>query len=248
MKATVAYDGEAPSVWHVFPAALYPEREAAELFGMRSRAIRTRSGCSPPKASTRCCASRSARRGGARRDGRRAAGPMPPRAASRARPAPRVCVASRAASTSWPPSTSCSTWDRSIRPRTACCTCCVELDGEEVIAAEASLGYLHRGIEKLAESRRYHQMGTLLDRADYVSGMHTETAFALAAEKLAGIEVPRKASWLRSLVMELNRYREPHGVARHVRPGRRGDGAVPLHHARPRDAPRHPRGDHAARG
>jgi len=82
----------------------------------------------------------------------------------------------------------------------------VELDGEEVIAAEASLGYLHRGIEKLAETRKYHQVATLLDRADYVSGLHTETAFALAVEKLAGIEVPRKANWIRSLVMELNRY------------------------------------------
>ena len=82
----------------------------------------------------------------------------------------------------------------------------VELDGEEVIAAEASLGYLHRGIEKLAESRRYHQVPTLLDRADYLSGLHTETAWALTVEKLAGIEVPRKASWLRTLLMELNRY------------------------------------------
>ena len=82
----------------------------------------------------------------------------------------------------------------------------LELDGEEVIAAEASLGYLHRGIEKLAESRRYHQVATLLDRADYLSGLHTETAFALAVEQLAGIEVPRRASWLRSLAMELNRY------------------------------------------
>jgi NADH-quinone oxidoreductase subunit D len=82
----------------------------------------------------------------------------------------------------------------------------VELDGEEVISAEASLGYLHRGIEKLAESRRYHQVATLLDRADYVSGLHTETAFALTVEKLAEIEVPRRASWLRSLAMELNRY------------------------------------------
>lgn len=82
----------------------------------------------------------------------------------------------------------------------------LELDGEEVIAAEASIGYLHRGIEKLAESRRYHQVATLLDRSDYVSGLFTETAFALATERLAGIEVPRKASWIRSLVMELNRY------------------------------------------
>jgi NADH-quinone oxidoreductase subunit D len=81
----------------------------------------------------------------------------------------------------------------------------LELDGEEIVAAEASLGYLHRGIEKLAESRRYHQMATLLDRADYLAGLHTETAFAMAVEKLAGIEVPAKALWIRSLVMEVNR-------------------------------------------
>lgn len=81
----------------------------------------------------------------------------------------------------------------------------LELDGEEVQAAEASVGYLHRGVEKLAESRRYHQVGTLLDRADYMSGLHTETAFSLAVEKLAGIEVPERASWIRTLMMELNR-------------------------------------------
>jgi len=86
----------------------------------------------------------------------------------------------------------------------------LELDGEEVQAAEASVGYLHRGIEKLAESRKYHQVGTLLDRADYLSGFHTETAFALTVEKLGEIEVPEKASWIRSLLMELNR------IASHV--------------------------------
>jgi NADH-quinone oxidoreductase subunit D len=81
----------------------------------------------------------------------------------------------------------------------------LELDGEEVVAAEASLGYLHRGVEKLAETRRYHQVGTLLDRADYVSGIHSEAAFAMAVEQLATIEVPRKAHWIRSLMMEINR-------------------------------------------
>ena len=86
----------------------------------------------------------------------------------------------------------------------------LELDGEEVQAAEASVGYLHRGIEKLAESRKYHQVGTLLDRSDYLAGLHTETAFALAVERLAGIEVPRKADWIRSLTMELCR------IASHV--------------------------------
>jgi len=81
----------------------------------------------------------------------------------------------------------------------------LELDGEEVTAGEAVIGYLHRGIEKLAESRRYSAVGTLMDRGDYVSGIHNELAFALAAEKIAGIEVPRRANWLRVLMGELNR-------------------------------------------
>jgi len=81
----------------------------------------------------------------------------------------------------------------------------LELDGEVVTAGEAVIGYLHRGIEKLAESRRYSAVGTLMDRGDYVSGIHNELAFALAAEKVAGIEVPRRANWLRVLMGELNR-------------------------------------------
>ena len=81
----------------------------------------------------------------------------------------------------------------------------IEVDGEEVVTAEVSIGYLHRGIEKLAEHRRYDAVGTLMDRGDYVSGIHGELAFALAAEKLMEVEVPRKAQWLRSLTSELNR-------------------------------------------
>ena len=81
----------------------------------------------------------------------------------------------------------------------------IEVDGEEVIAAEVSVGYLHRGIEKLAEHRRYDAVGTLMDRGDYVSGIMGELAFALATEQLMEIEVPRKAHWLRSLTSELNR-------------------------------------------
>lgn len=81
----------------------------------------------------------------------------------------------------------------------------VEVDGEEVVAAESSVGYLHRGIEKLAESRRYDQLGTLMDRGDYVSGMHGETAAALAVERLMEIEVPDKGRWIRSMVGELTR-------------------------------------------
>jgi len=81
----------------------------------------------------------------------------------------------------------------------------LELDGEEVTAGEAVIGYLHRGIEKLAESRRYSAAGTLLDRGDYASGIHSELAFALATERLMEIEVPRRASYLRSMLGELNR-------------------------------------------
>lgn len=81
----------------------------------------------------------------------------------------------------------------------------LELDGEEVVAGETVIGYLHRGIEKLAESRRFGAVGTLMDRGDYVSGIHNELAFALATEKVAEIEVPRRANYLRSLFGELNR-------------------------------------------
>lgn len=79
------------------------------------------------------------------------------------------------------------------------------LEGEVVIAAEPSIGYLHRSIEKLCESRSYKQCISLMDRADYVSGFHTELAFLLAAERLGGIEVPPKAQYLRVLFSELCR-------------------------------------------
>ena len=81
----------------------------------------------------------------------------------------------------------------------------LEVDGEEIICAEACIGYLHRGIEKLAEHRRYAQLATLMDRGDYISGMHNELAVALAAEQLIEAEVPEKANWIRTLVCELNR-------------------------------------------
>ncbi|PKQ30150.1 MAG: NADH-quinone oxidoreductase subunit NuoD [Actinobacteria bacterium HGW-Actinobacteria-10] len=81
----------------------------------------------------------------------------------------------------------------------------IEVDGEEIKTAECSLGYLHRGIEKLAESRRYEQLGTLMDRGDYVSGMMGEQGAALATERLMGIEIPTKAAYIRTMVAELNR-------------------------------------------
>jgi NADH-quinone oxidoreductase subunit D len=81
----------------------------------------------------------------------------------------------------------------------------LELDGERIMSSEAHVGQLHRGIEKLAESRRYHQLGTLVDRADYVSGIFPEHAVALAVEQLTGTEIPSRADWLRVLMSEVNR-------------------------------------------
>jgi NADH-quinone oxidoreductase subunit D len=81
----------------------------------------------------------------------------------------------------------------------------LELDGEHVVSAEAVVGYLHRGIEKLAEHRRYNAVATLMDRGDYTTGIMNELAFALATEKLMEIDVPRRAQWIRVLMSELNR-------------------------------------------
>jgi len=81
----------------------------------------------------------------------------------------------------------------------------MELDGELIMSGEGHVGQLHRGIEKLAEHRRYHQLATLVDRADYVSGITVETAVALAVEELLGTEVPTRAQYLRCLMAEVNR-------------------------------------------
>ena len=81
----------------------------------------------------------------------------------------------------------------------------MELDGERIMSGEAHVGQLHRGIEKLSENRRYHQLATMVDRADYVSGITVETAVALAVEQLLETEVPNRAQWLRVLMSEVNR-------------------------------------------
>ena len=79
------------------------------------------------------------------------------------------------------------------------------LDGEVVMDVEPVLGYLHRGIEKLAEGRTYTQNIPFTDRLDYLASMTSNLAYVLAVEKLAGIPVPERAEYLRVIMSELMR-------------------------------------------
>ena len=81
----------------------------------------------------------------------------------------------------------------------------VTLDGEVVVDLEPKLGYLHRGIEKLAETRTYTQFIPLTDRLAYLGSMFNNHAYVLAVEKLAGIRVPQRAEYMRVILDELMR-------------------------------------------
>ena len=81
----------------------------------------------------------------------------------------------------------------------------LELDGEIVERVDPHIGLLHRGTEKLIEYKTYLQAIPYFDRLDYVAPMNQEHAFALAIERLAGIEVPRRASIIRVLYSEIGR-------------------------------------------
>ena len=81
----------------------------------------------------------------------------------------------------------------------------LEMDGEVVERADPHIGLLHRGTEKLIEYKTYVQALPYFDRLDYVSPMSQEHAFALATERLLGIAVPERASWIRTLFSEITR-------------------------------------------
>ena len=81
----------------------------------------------------------------------------------------------------------------------------VTFDGEEIIDVEPVFGYLHRGTEKLAESRNYVQIVTLTDRMDYVASMSNNLAYVRTVEKLADIDVPERAQYIRVISVELQR-------------------------------------------
>lgn len=79
------------------------------------------------------------------------------------------------------------------------------LDGEVIVDLEPVFGYLHRGIEKLAEERTYTAFIPLTDRLDYLAAMSNNLAYCLAVEKLAGIPVPERAEYIRVILAELQR-------------------------------------------
>lgn len=81
----------------------------------------------------------------------------------------------------------------------------VTLDGENVIDCEPVLGYLHRGMEKIAENRTIVQYLPYVTRWDYLATMFTEAITVNAPEKLANIEVPKRASYIRVIMLELSR-------------------------------------------
>jgi NADH-quinone oxidoreductase subunit D len=83
--------------------------------------------------------------------------------------------------------------------------CALALDGEYIEKCLLDVGYLHRGVEKIAEHKTYQEFMPYTDRMDYLSPYSNNVAFCLAVEKLCGIEVPPRAQYLRTLACELAR-------------------------------------------
>jgi NADH-quinone oxidoreductase subunit D len=81
----------------------------------------------------------------------------------------------------------------------------LELDGETILSASPTIGYLHTGIEKTAEQKKWQQVIPLVERMDYLSAQSNSMAFSLSVERLLGIEVPERVRNIRVLIAELQR-------------------------------------------
>jgi NADH-quinone oxidoreductase subunit D len=81
----------------------------------------------------------------------------------------------------------------------------LKLDGERVIGSECIIGYLHRGVEKIAENRTYVQFAPYVDRMDYVAAVTNGMGYCEAVEKLMGVELPPRAQYTRMILAELQR-------------------------------------------
>src|SRR4029453_8693918 len=81
----------------------------------------------------------------------------------------------------------------------------LELDGEVIVSAKATIGYLHTGIEKTSENKKWQQVVPLIERTDYLGAQSNSLAYALSVEKLLGVEMPDRVKWIRVLLAELQR-------------------------------------------
>ena len=81
----------------------------------------------------------------------------------------------------------------------------LELSGETVVGADATIGFLHTGIEKTAEQKKWQQVIPLVERMDYLGAQSNSLAFCLSAEKLLGIQIPERVTNIRVLIAELQR-------------------------------------------
>ena len=81
----------------------------------------------------------------------------------------------------------------------------LELDGEVIVSAVPTIGYLHTGIEKTAEQKKWQQVIPLVERMDYLAAQSNSLAYALSVEKLLGLEMPERVTWIRVLLAELQR-------------------------------------------
>jgi NADH-quinone oxidoreductase subunit D len=81
----------------------------------------------------------------------------------------------------------------------------LKIDGERIISAEPTIGYIHRAFEKLAERRPYNQITPITDRLNYCSSPINNIGWHMTVEKLLGVEVPKKVDYMRVIIMELSR-------------------------------------------
>src|SRR5258706_14402807 len=81
----------------------------------------------------------------------------------------------------------------------------LKLDGEKVLGTECVIGYLHRGVEKIAENRTYAMFNPYVDRMDYVAAVSNGLGYCETVEKLLNVEAPARAKYIRVILTELNR-------------------------------------------
>ncbi|GAB4042325.1 NADH dehydrogenase (quinone) subunit D [Spirosoma jeollabukense] len=81
----------------------------------------------------------------------------------------------------------------------------LQMDGEKIVSGEQTIGYIHRAFEKIAERRPFYQITTLTDRMNYCSSPINNMGWHMTVEKLLGIEVPKRAQYIRVILMELAR-------------------------------------------